>query len=121
MPEFFDRSRSRRLRKKLRVGEFQEFGFEVTIGLVEPMTDEQEDEFIDDLLLQMIEPRSLGYAGWVHGGFIAPMDRGTATEKDREEVGAWFKARSEVTSVEIGPLRDAWYDCEGCDHDCSAH
>lgn len=121
MTEFADRRRSRRLRKKLRVGEFQEFGFDVTIGLAKPMTEEGEDALMYDLLLQVIEPRSLSYAGWVDAGFIAPMNRGTVTEQDREVVRAWFEARPEVASIEVGPLEDAWYGCENCGHDHSGH
>lgn len=112
-----DRQRSRRLRKKLRVDEFQEFGFDVKIELAGAMARDGEDLFIDDFLMQVLEAKALGYAGWVRGGFIVPVERGTATEQDREDVRVWMEARPEVASVEVGPLRDAWYGCEECDHD----
>jgi uncharacterized protein YggL (DUF469 family) len=118
MKSFFERKRSRRLRKKLRVGEFQEFGFDVKVVLANTMTDEQEMAFIDDLIVQVIDPKALVFAGWVRGGFIAPF-KGTATDQDREDVRAWFKSRPEVTEVEVGELRDAWWSCE--DEDCDHH
>lgn len=120
MPEFFDRRRSRRLRKKLRVGEFQEFGFNVKISLAATLSREGEEVFIDDLLTAVIEPKSLGYAGWVRGGFIVPIEPGSVTEQDREDIRKWLEARAEVEAVEVGPLEDAWYH-EDCDHEHSCH
>lgn len=119
MGSFFDRRRSRRLRKKLRVGEFQEFGFNVKISLAAAMSRESEEAFIDDLLVAVIEPKVFGYAGWVRGGFIVPVDGGSATEQDREDIRKWLEARPEVDAVEVGPLVDAWYECEDCSHEHS--
>jgi uncharacterized protein YggL (DUF469 family) len=120
MPEFFDRNRSRRLRKKLRVGEFQEFGFNVKISLAAALSREGEEAFIDDLLSAVIEPKSLGYAGWVRGGFIVPIGRGSVTEQEREDIRKWLEARPEIDVVEVGPLEDAWYQCDDdCDHEHS--
>jgi uncharacterized protein YggL (DUF469 family) len=121
MSDFAVRRRSRRLRKKLRVDEFQEFGFDVTIELAGAMARDTEELFIDAFLAEVLESKALGYAGWVRGGFIVPVERGTATEQDREDVRKWMEARSEVASIEVGPLRDAWYECEGCDQDDACH
>jgi uncharacterized protein YggL (DUF469 family) len=116
---FFDRQRSRRLRKKLRVAEFQEFGFHVKIDLATELSREGEEAFIDGLLT-LVEPRALGYGGWVRGGFIISVVRGSATEQDREDVRKWLEARPEVSGVDVGPLEDAWYGCEDCtqEHSC---
>lgn len=96
--------RSRRLMKKMHLGQFQEMGFHVAIE-IEPG---QNDEFlIDAMLMEVIEPMGLGYGGWLDG-FVARM-AGSANEENRARLGDWLRARREVRSVKIGPLEDAWY------------
>ena len=103
------KTRSRRLRKKLRMGEFQELGFEVEVKLAAFVTPDDEDSFIDAFLSEIIEPRSLIFGGGVNSGFVTHGGRASATEDDRESVRCWLLSRPEVESVAIGPLIDAWH------------
>lgn len=98
-----------RLRKKLRVDEFQEFGFSITSQPADKLTEEQVDKFIDDFI-DAIEARNLAFGGWIEGGFVCKGSRGSATEEDRTAIEAWLKSRPEIVSVEISPLMDAWHD-----------
>lgn len=106
------KTRSRRLRKKLRMGEFQELGFEVEMKLATNVTPAEEDSFMDAFLSGIIEPRSLIFAGGINSGFVARGGRASATEDDRESVRRRLLSRPEVESVVIGPLIDAWHIVE---------
>jgi uncharacterized protein YggL (DUF469 family) len=103
------RTRSRRLRKKLRIGEFQTLGFDYELTWRAPPSIELQDGFIDQLLEQIIEPRALSLGGGVNCGFVAAR-RGSVTAADREAFDGWVRNWSGITKVEIGLLRDAWYD-----------
>ncbi len=107
-PYLSGKRRSRRLRKKLRIGEFQEFGFEFEVKLKNPHSFEEEAALIDSFISEVIEPRSLAFGGSLRGGFIAHGRRGSATEEDRTSARKWLSARPEVDSVAVGPLIDAW-------------
>lgn len=82
-------TRSRRLRKKLHVGEFQEFGFTLsfTIDLQQKSFDDALDDWID-----YVESQGWGFYGGgdVTGneiaGFLCQYDGGSLTESDRELV-----------------------------------
>lgn len=106
------RHRSSRLRKKLRVGEFQELGFEFEARLEEAITSEEENDFIDAFISEIVEPRALAFGGGLEGGFIASCRRGSVSEGVRAAVYAWLSARPEVNFVTIGPLIDAWFPLE---------
>jgi len=106
------RRRSRRLRKKLRVGEFQEFGFEYELTWPSRPPVEQQERFIDQLLADVVEPRGLSMGGGVNGGFISAR-KGSPSDEDRAAFKAWLRRWPGVLAVEVGPLRDAWYDEPG--------
>lgn len=108
------KKRSRRLRKKLRIGEFQEFGFAFVVKLKKPLSFEEEAGLIDSFISEMIEPCSLAFGGGLRGGFIVRNTRGSATEDDRISVKEWLSSRPEIDSVMVGPLIDAWYFVERC-------
>lgn len=99
--------RTRRLRKKLRVGEFQQFGFEVSFRLRE-VRDDQLVDFWDAFILDAIERNGLAFGGGTNG-FVHPWGRGSANESHRELVRTWLTARPEVVSAQVGPLIDAWH------------
>jgi len=102
------RNRSRRLRKKLRVGEFQEFGFEVSFKLRDGLGENPLDAFWDEFILEAIEGNGLAFGGSTNG-FVCAAGRGSAHESHRESVRSWLAARPEVESVSTGPLIDAWH------------
>ena len=103
------RARSRRLRKKLHIGEFQTLGFEYDLLWSELPSAEEQERFIDRLLEEFIGPRSLSVGGGINCGFISA-HRGSATDEDRAVFESWLRQWPNVSSVQIGPLQDAWYD-----------
>ncbi|GAB3497603.1 50S ribosome-binding protein YggL [Curvibacter fontanus] len=103
------KKRSRRLRKKLRVGEFQELGFSWEAKFKSLLTPEQSEALIDSLLSEVIEPEGLGFGGWASGGFIVGFKRGSVSESQRETVLKWLRSRAEIDEVKASGLVDAWY------------
>lgn len=103
----------KRLRKKLHLGEFQEFGFTLTIKFAEENTNEGLDAFVEALLDEVIDPNGLDFAGggdrFDFSGFVVLAARGSATEEHRALTNAWLEKRDEVTSFEVSELVDAWY------------
>ena len=59
-------NRSRRLRKKLRVDEFQEMGFDIGFNFPVGTAEETIDAVVDALIDEVIEPRKLAFAGSGH-------------------------------------------------------
>jgi uncharacterized protein YggL (DUF469 family) len=102
------RHRTRRLRKKLRVGEFTQLGFEVSFSLRNGLTEDDRDRFWDAFILELIEPNGLAYGGGTNG-FVSGWGRESASEPQRELVRRWLAARPEVVSAEAGSLVDAWH------------
>ena len=102
-------NRSRRLRKKLCVDEFQETGFELNLGFKEDLGEEAIDAFLDAFLIEAMDANGLDYVGGDDFGLVCLANRGSVTEEQRSIVEAWLKARPELTSVEVSPLLDAWY------------
>jgi uncharacterized protein len=105
--------RKRRLQKKLRVGEFQEFGFEIEIGLSHDATITFDDAL--DAWVDFVESR-----GWAFGGggdinkrkldgFVAKNGRGTLMEEDRLLAEDWLSERTWVKQFHVGQIKDAWH------------
>lgn len=103
------RQRSRRLRKKLRLGEFQQLGFEVSITLKPNLGVDDLERFLDEFILDAIEKHDLAFGGGTDGGFITTWKRGSASKAHRNIIENWLSQRQEVVSVMLGPLVDAWY------------
>jgi uncharacterized protein YggL (DUF469 family) len=61
------KSRSRRLRKKLHLDEFQEFGFEILFLLPENLGSEKLDNFSHQFLVEAIENNGLLFGGGIGG------------------------------------------------------
>jgi uncharacterized protein YggL (DUF469 family) len=104
----------RRLRKKRRVGEFQEFGFDVTYTSSAELSASDRDRLLDAFIEQAIEANGLACGG---GGFetmeffVTRMKcRTSATETDRLVVQRWLESCLKVVSVKVGELRDSWYN-----------
>lgn len=102
----------KRVRKKLRLGEFRELGFEVSFRLSESMADAGLEKFWDLFIGEAIEARGLmcgGGCGRVWDVFVKRPGRRSATEHDRREIAEWFHRHPDVLDVRIGPLIDAWH------------
>lgn len=108
------KNRSKRLRKKLHVGEFQEFGFSVSFNLSENLDREALNSFTDQFLAQAIENNGLLFGGGIGNGFVTALNRqgkgSSASEEHRILVRNWLAAHPLVTEVQIGELLDAWWN-----------
>lgn len=105
-------NKSKRLRKKLYLGEFAVFGFQVQCSLA-CQTDTDYDQFSDELISWM-EARDLStVCGASHGrcdAFVMPEARyGSPTEQDRTELQSWLAQHPMVTEVHVGELVDLTY------------
>jgi len=81
------RQRSKRLRKKLRIDEFKEFGFAVSLRLSGSLSPKARDDFWALFLAELIAKRRLAFSG-NEEGYITKFGRGSATEEDRNAVSA---------------------------------
>lgn len=102
-------NRSRRLRKKLCVDEFQELGFELLLTYRDDLDEAAEDAFMQQFLQQAIEGNGLMFIGCDEFGMVCLGKRGSVSEEQRGQVEAWLKARSELASYRVGALADAWH------------
>ena len=102
-------NRSRRLRKKLCVDEFQELGFEINLTYREGIESKAVDDFLEAFISEAMEANELGYIGGEDYGFVCLARRGSVTEEQRAKVDAWLKGRSELAEYNVSPLMDVWY------------
>jgi hypothetical protein len=102
-------NRSRRLRKKLCVDEFQELGFELNLNFKDDLSDEVIDAFLDQFLRDAMTANGLGYVGGDDYGLVCLAARGSVSEEQRAKVEAWLKGRSELVDFSLTPLIDVWY------------
>jgi len=104
--------KSRRLQKKLYLGEFAEYGFMLSCKLA--LTDEHAFSVFLESVINQVEQRDLVMAG---GGdktqfeaFIWSAHRyGSATQDDIAAVTAWFNTQSQVSQLKTSELVDANY------------
>lgn len=92
----------KRLRKKKRVGEFQEFGFDVESSL-RPNMDREVHAFTDRFIAH-IEAHKLEFGGGIGttvSGFVTRFGRGSATQEDRERVTSFFGGDPDVVQHKI--------------------
>ncbi len=111
-PQEMLRSRKRRLRKKLRIGEFQEFGFELDVQLdtARVTFDEALDRWVGFV---EINGWAFGGGGNVNGsefsGFLCVFGRGSLNVQDQSKVEVWLQEQNWIQSFTVGPLVDAWH------------
>ncbi len=103
----------RRLRKKKRLGEFRELGFQIRAELRDRIEDSDFEAFMDRWI-GAVETRQLAFGGGggrdgKFEGFVARAERGSATEDDRQALAAFLEGDVAITRREVGELRDAWY------------
>ncbi|QBQ96287.1 YggL family protein [Paraburkholderia pallida] len=106
---------NRRQRKKLHLGEFQEFGFTASARFtLEPSVD-QLDALLDSFL-EFVEANGMMTAASTSDKFdaylISSAARGSPTEDHRQLVRQWLDGRSELAGIEVGELSDAWHPVE---------
>lgn len=101
----------RRLRKKLRLKEFQEMGFHLSYRFASGVTSDTRERHLAEFI-DFIETHQLTCGGGgdeVVSYFVAHVPRGSVTESQRAAVEAWLAGRKEAASLKVGPLIDAWH------------
>jgi len=104
----------KRLRKKKHVGEFQEFGFELSFDIPEGLSIDDRNAVLDEFITDAIEANDLQFGGggggstW-SGYAILDRPRGSTTEAQRQAVLKWLEENPKVSNVMVGELVDAWY------------
>ena len=105
-------NQKRRLRKKLYLGEFAVFGFELS-GNLNLETEDDYDSWLDQFI-EFIENRNLCMGG--HGdaksfsAFICSTRRyRSVLDEDREAVRSWLDSSGTTSDVVVGQLVDAYY------------
>ena len=104
----------RRLRKKYRVGEFQELGFQVNVKFKPNLSEAEFDKIYDDFIV-LIEANKLAVGGgggaeYLQGFVTAWGKYRSPTNAQRENIENWLESRPEISEFEVGKLGDAWYD-----------
>lgn len=104
--------RSRRLRKKMHIDEFQEIGFSVGWRFADDVSETQIDTTVDDFINEVIEPLGLAYDGsgyrkWE--GLICTQQVGKCTPEHQQKVRQWLEAR-QLQDIRMSDLFDVWWD-----------
>lgn len=104
--------RSRRLRKKLHIDEFQELGFSVAWRFPEGSSEEQIDSTLNDFINEAIDPNGLAYDGsgylqWE--GLVCLQKTGKCSDEHRELVRKWLEDR-QLEDIKVTELFDVWWD-----------
>jgi len=105
------KNRSQRLRKKLRVDEFKELGFDVAWQLNDDITSDEIDAFVDKFFKEAIQPNGLGFGGegdTLWHGLICTQKLGSCTDENRVAVEKWLTDNG-ATSVAVSELYDVWW------------
>lgn len=105
------KNRNNRLRKKLRVDEYQELGFDIGFKLADDSDSETIDTFMNKFFDEAIEPNGLGFGGegdTLWHGLICTQKLGKCTEEHRSIVEKWLIDNG-ATTVSVSALYDVWW------------
>ncbi|WMW80775.1 50S ribosome-binding protein YggL [Undibacterium cyanobacteriorum] len=104
-----------RQRKKLRLGEFQEFCFPFDAKLKHELSDDELNQLIE-AFYSFLEQHSLNAATFSDvaladkmSGVVQFEGRGGVTNEHRTVVLEWLRAHPLIASCEAGDLVDAWH------------
>ncbi len=105
------KNRNRRLRKKLRVDEYQELGFDVVFKLADGTDNDAVDTFLNNFFSEVIQPNALGFGGegdvlW--HGIVCTQSIGKCTDENRTAVESWLNDNG-ATAVAVSELYDVWW------------
>jgi uncharacterized protein YggL (DUF469 family) len=98
----------KRLRKKLRLQEFQEMGFHVNYELTDYESPTSTGALIDDITA-FTKANRLFVAGGVNFFYVTAGPRRSVTEAQRQLFTDWLAQQQMVTDLQVLPLSDAWY------------
>ncbi|RRJ96004.1 DUF469 family protein [Opitutaceae bacterium TAV4] len=105
----------KRLRKKKHLGEFRQFGFELTCRFQTDVPVERFDRFVDEFIADAIEADGLTFGGGgdLKRGWSGVVSRdhryASITEEDREHVHGWLLGQEIVAAVELSEPCDLWH------------
>ncbi len=105
------KKRKARLRKKLRVDEYQELGFDIAWKFADDASNESIDAFLNKFFCEAIEPNDLGFGGegdTLWHGLICMQKLGKCTEEHRTLVEKWLTDNG-ATAVAVSELYDVWW------------
>lgn len=101
----------KRLRKKLRRGEYREYGFNLAWQFAADVADQEVESFWNDLI-DLVERRGLilGGGGDQEGGgvFITKDAAPGTVPEDRAAVLSWVQEHEAVVKASAGAFVDAW-------------
>lgn len=101
----------RRLRKKLRRGEFAEYGFGIQLDFVPGLTPDDIERIVDRIIA-VVEPRGMyvggGGSAKGFGGYITKR-KASCTEEDRLYVSSSLQGTSGVSKCTVEDLTDSWH------------
>lgn len=98
----------KRLRKKKRIGEFRQNGFEVRVLTKQSIP--LEDPALTWRFVDEVVGHGLAAGGSLSGMFIVARGRRSVTEAQRTYLIDWLIRQPEVDFVAATYLIDAWYD-----------
>jgi uncharacterized protein YggL (DUF469 family) len=103
------------MRKKRRIGEFRELGFELLVTLRPGYAVADDERFVDELLA-LVEDAGLRCGGGGAGPDLAlfvTRERGSVSEDERKALRRRVKEMALVVACEVGRLVDAWHPSFG--------
>ncbi|HSU17375.1 YggL family protein [Longimicrobium sp.] len=104
---------NKRQRKKHRLGEFQELGFELRFCTPADWSEAQQLDFWDAAITR-IEALGLSVGGGTGTCWdvyvMAFQERRTVTPALRQALVDWLAAQPAVSGLRAGPLEDAWHE-----------
>lgn len=106
------KNRSRRLRKKLHIDEFQELGFSVSWRFAEGTPVDEIDATLDRFVDEVIDPNGLAFEGsgyLLWEGLVCLQKTGHCKQAHRELVEKWLEERK-LHDVKVSDLFDIWWD-----------
>jgi len=115
----------KRLRKKLRLGEFKELGFLLGYRYAEDKSEPDRYELLERFLEKAIEDNGLLCIGFpkesqqnqFEAFVMVDESRGSVGDEQRQTVAQWMKSEAEISAWYVSPLMDAWYSDFNTDHE----
>lgn len=104
------KNRSKRLRKKLHLGEFEQLGFKVSFTQNKAKDEKTKDVYINRFLVEAIEAQGVFFAGSIGeitNGFVY-VQSSSATQAHRQHVEDWLLKQADIVNREVGCLINAW-------------
>jgi len=104
---------SPRLRKKLRVGQFREWGFNLKAILNDGLDDAAQDSLLE-AWLGAVDTQAVSFGGQFDArgtleGMVFPVGKQPVDDAVRIALLDWLKARAEVASLQASELIDIWH------------